>query len=112
MGRERERERRREKETGLRLKESGWIVRLAKFLRCSVPFLKWRCWRILGSFGVCVLVVLPSVLVLTILFSNVNVVVFSGSDCEFGEPQTCSLSRKRKACLAESQENMNYDGAQ
>ena len=49
----------------------------------------------------CVPVVSPFVLVEIVLVSGVNVVcevVFSGSDCEFVELQTFSLSRKRKAC--------------
>ena len=56
-----------------------------------------------NSFGslVCVLVVPLSVLVVTVLFSNVNVVcevVFSGSDCEFVEPQTFSRKKTRSQC--------------
>ena len=50
----------------------------------------------LGIFGVCVPVVPP---VVTFPFSEVDVaceVVFCDSDCEFVEPQTVSLSRKRK----------------
>ena len=35
--------------------------------------------------------------------------LFSGSDCEFVEPQTFSLARKRKVCFAESREQMKID---
>ena len=72
--------------------------------------------RVGDSFGflVCVPAVPPSVPVVTVPVSNVNVhvvcqVVFSGSDCEFVEPQTFSLATKRKVCFVESQEYMNID---
>ena len=64
------------------------------------------------DFGVCVFAVLPSVLVVSVPFSNVNVVCdvgFCDSDCEFVEPQTFSLSRKRKVCFVECRECMNID---
>ena len=47
--------------------------------------------------------------------SNVNVVcevVFIDSDCEFVEPCTSSLARKREACFAQTQEYMIFEGAQ
>ena len=37
--------------------------------------------------------------------------VLHDSDCEFVEPQTFSLSRKRGAIVVESQEDMSFDGA-
>ena len=67
----------------------------------------------LGSL-VCVFVAPLSVPAVTVLFLNVHVAceaVFSDSDCEFVEPRTLSLTRKRKACCVESQENMNFDEA-
>ena len=51
----------------------------------------------------CVLVVLPSVLVVTVPFTNVNVVCevgFSDSDCEFVDTQTFPLFRKREVSVA------------
>ena len=56
-----------------------------------------------SSFSVCLLVVPPSLLVVTVPFSNVNVVcevVFSDSNCEYVEPQTFSLSRNRETRVA------------
>ena len=52
------------------------------------------------SFGlsVCVPAVLPSMLVVTLRFSNVNVVcevVFSDSDCGYVEPQTISSENSK-----------------
>ena len=47
-------------------------------------------------------------------FSNVNVdcgVVPSDSECEFVEPQTLSLSRKREASFVQSRKDINFDGA-
>ena len=53
--------------------------------------------------------------VVTVLFSNANVVCgvffFSDSGCELVEPQTFSLSSKREAIVLESQGNMNVEGA-
>ena len=72
--------------------------------------------RVGDSFGflVCVPAVPPSVPVVTVPVSNVNVhvvcqVVFSGSDCEFVEPQTFSLATKRRVCFVESREYLNID---
>ena len=64
-------------------------------------------------FAVCVLAV--SSFVTFVLFSPSNVsvlgeVALSDSDCEFGESQTFSLSRKREAPFVEDQEDMNIDG--
>ena len=64
----------------------------------SVPFRRWRVLRVPWNCSLCVPASPPVVLVLTVLFSDVNVVcevVFSGSDCESVEPQTCSLSTKK-----------------
>ena len=46
---------------------------------------------------------LPVVLVVTVLFSDVNVVygvVFPDSDCDFVEPQTFCITRNREASVA------------
>ena len=53
-------------------------------------------------FGVCAPVVPPVVSDVTVPFSDVNLdfeVVFSDSDWEFVEPQTCSVPSKRKASV-------------
>ena len=66
------------------------------------------------SFSLCLFVVPPSVLVVTFLRSNVNVVfqfLFSDSNCEFVEPQIFSLSRTREASVArECETDMNIEG--
>ena len=51
----------------------------------------------------CVLVVSPFVFVVTVPFSNVNVVcevVYFDSDCEFVEPQTFSLQKTQSKCVS------------
>ena len=87
---------------GLRLKEFVWIV-CPQVSQVLCPIVEVE--SVGNSFGssVCVPVVPLSVLVVTVLFSNVTVVcdvVISGSDCAFVEPQTPSLSRKREASVA------------
>ena len=65
-----------------------------------------ECWGFLWVVGVCV----PDV---TVLFSWVNgdcEVVYT-SDCEFVEPPTLSLSRKREAFFVEGQEDVSIDRA-
>ena len=67
------------------------------------------------SFSVCLLVVPPSLPVVTFPCSNVNVVCqgffFSDSNCEFVEPQIFSLSRTREASVArESETDMHIEG--
>ena len=59
-------------------------------------------------------VVPPFVPVVTVPFLNVNVVCevdFCDLDCDFVQPQTFSLSRKREACVAsECETEMNIEG--
>ena len=62
-----------------------------------------NCWGVLGSFDLCVPVVLPVVPAVTVLFSDVNVngvseVVFSDSDCDSVEPQTFLVQKTRSKC--------------
>ena len=82
--------------------------------RSPVPFLRWEGVGNSLDLSVCVLVVSPFVLVVTVPFSNVNVVcevVYFDSDCEFVEPQTFSLSRKRQASVAlEGETETNIEG--
>ena len=64
-------------------------------------------------FSVCVPAMPPSVPFVTVLFPIANVVCevgFSNSDCDFFEPQTPSLSRKkRKVSCMESREYLHID---
>ena len=70
--------------------------------------LMWRLLRTLGT-SLCVHASLPVVPVVTVPFSDMNVV--SEVVCEFVAPGTSSLSRKRDASVAlESETKMNIEG--
>ena len=66
------------------------------------------------NLSLCVLASPPVVPVVTVPFSDVNLVceaVFCDSDCEIVEPQTFSFSRKREASVAlECETEMNIEG--
>ena len=93
---------RREKGEKLRLKEYVWIVCQEIFFEVFCPVSEVESVGNSVDLSSCVFASLSVVLVVTVLFSDVNLaceVVFFDSDCERVEPQT-SLSRKREAIVA------------